>query len=47
MKNIPGYITAMHCWHCHKEFRIQQDTALWGSDYLETGVMKRTAHGAL
>lgn len=25
LKHIPGYITAMKCWHCKKEFRIQQD----------------------
>ena len=25
LKHVPGYITAMKCWHCKKEFRIQQD----------------------
>jgi len=47
IKGVPEYITAMHCWYCKKEFRLQQDTVLWESDYLEPGIMKRTAHGAL
>ena len=25
LRNISGYITAMKCWHCNKEFRIEQD----------------------
>lgn len=25
LKPVPTYITAMKCWHCNKEFRIQQD----------------------
>lgn len=25
LKHVPRYITAMKCWHCKKEFRIQQD----------------------
>jgi len=26
LKHVPAYITAMKCWHCGKEFRIQQDS---------------------
>jgi len=25
LRNIPRYITAMKCWQCHTEFRIEQD----------------------
>ncbi len=25
LRPIPDYVTAMKCWHCNKEFRIEQD----------------------
>lgn len=25
LQHIPDYITAMKCWHCKKEFRIEHD----------------------
>lgn len=45
IKGVSKYITAMKCWHCNKEFRIQQDEARFDSDYREPGKMTRTALG--
>gem|GEM_PF-3950167 len=27
LQDVPDYITAMYCWKCKKEFRIQQDAS--------------------
>lgn len=45
LQGISLNITAMLCWKCKKEFRIQQDKDKFSSK--ETGVMKRTVLGNL
>lgn len=45
LKGISLDITAMKCWTCKKEFRIQQDKDKFLSE--KTGVMKKTILGNL
>ena len=45
IKGVSAYITAMTCWHCDREFRIQQDVTKYNSEYNKPGTMKRTALG--
>ena len=33
LEHVPGYITAMLCWNCKKEFRIEQDLEKWEDSY--------------
>ena len=46
-RDVPKYVTAMKCWHCDKEFRIQQDKDRHYSDYKKPGNMTRTALGRI
>jgi len=43
LEHIPRYITAMICWHCKKEFRIEQDSEKWEASNIKSGIhtMKR------
>ena len=35
LEPVPSYVTAMLCWHCGKEFRIEQDSEKWESSYAD------------
>lgn len=40
LKPVPEYVTAMICWHCKKEFRIEQDHMKFEKQ--QEGGLKRT-----
>lgn len=44
LEPIPEYVTAMLCWKCKKEFRIERDKGKWEGSYVEPmNTVTRTA----
>lgn len=41
LEHIPEYVTAMKCWQCKKEFRIEQDSEKWEESKVTTGIRVR------
>lgn len=43
LEHVPRYVTAMKCWQCKKEFRIEQDSEKWevSNDSVGIHVRKR------
>ena len=38
LDNVPKYVTAMLCWNCNKEFRIEEDSEKWNKPDFQTGM---------